>query len=136
MNVEDVVGLMVMVHHLLVDDPAERTGQIGIIMGADRSQDDYFVRFDDEATAHYSADALQVLQPPEKLYELLENRQVPLSPGMRKDLLSIALLQRYGSAKQIKTAFELVQQHEHLQPYATLGLDEVLGGHRSYRIGR
>lgn len=136
MNLDELTGLTVMVHPLFWDDPAGRTGQIGIITDADRTRDDYLVRFDDKGRAHYNAGALQVLKPFEKLYELIENRDKTMSPGTYKDLLSVALLQRYGSAKQIRTAFELVQQHEHLQMAATLGLDEVLGEYRSYRVGR
>ncbi|QJD95938.1 hypothetical protein HH214_08650 [Mucilaginibacter robiniae] len=136
MNPDELTGLTVMVHPLLWDDPAGRTGQIGVITEADRGQYDYLVRFDDKMRAHYSAGALQVLQPPEKLYELMENRATTLSPGVLNDLHTLVLLQRYGSARQFRTAFELVQQHEHLQPLATLSLEEALGEYRGCRVGR
>ncbi|QJD95406.1 hypothetical protein HH214_05720 [Mucilaginibacter robiniae] len=136
MNPDELTGMTVMVHPLLCDDPAGRMGQIGVIIEADRGKDDYLIRFDDMVLAHYSAGALQVLQPPEKLYELMENRATTLSPGIWKDLHSIALLQRYGSAIQLRTAFELVQQHEHLQPLVILSLEDALGEYRSRRVGR
>lgn len=136
MNPDELTGLTVMVHPLLWDDPAGRTGEIGIITDADGAKDNYLVRFDDKVQAHYSAGALQVLQPPEKLYELMENRATTLSPGIWNDLHAIALLQRYGSARQLRTAFELVQQHEHLQPLATLSLEDALGEYRSRWVGR
>lgn len=136
MNPDILTGLTVLVHPLLWDDPAGQTGQIGIILDADPDHDDYTVRFDDEVQAHYSADALQVLQPFEKLYERIENRDKTMAAGIYKDMLAIALLQRYGSAKQIRTAFEMVQQNEHLQTYAMLGLNEALAERRHHRVGR
>ncbi|WP_158829095.1 hypothetical protein [Mucilaginibacter lacusdianchii] len=136
MNADELTGLTVMVHPLLWDDPAGRAGQIGTIIDADSDGDDYLVRFDDKLRAHYSAGALQVLQPPERLYELMENRASSISPAMRKDLHSVALLQTYGSVKQRRTALELVQQNEQLQGYAVLGLDEALAQDRRHHIGR
>lgn len=136
MNAKDLPGLTVMVHPLLANDPAGRAGQIGNIITADHRQDEYLVNFADDMQARYSADALQVLQPFEKLYGLIENRDQNMSPDTYKDLLSITLLQRYGSAQQIRTAFKLVQQHEQLQKYALLSLEEALVENRSPQVGR
>lgn len=127
MNNEELTGTLVMVNTVLWDDPAERMGQIGVVIDANMHHDEFLVRFDDKGKALYSADALLVLQSPDQLYQLIENRAGTLSPDLLKDLRHLALLQQYGAAKQIRTAFELVQHHTHLEVYGTRPLQEALG---------
>ena len=125
-NEQDLTGALVMVDRAQWDDSVKRQGEIGTVFRADLSRNEICVRFEDESEELYDANALLFMNSPDALYHLIETQKSTLTPGTVKDLQSLALLQQYGSAKQLRTAFELVQQNDRLDRYALTPMDELL----------
>lgn len=136
MNEQDLPGATVMVEPLFWDDPYNRQGQIAKVTAFDIAENDFFVEFEDQQPGLYSANALLVLQEPDKIYEALDRQSGFLSTELTDDLMNIAILQQYGGKEQVKTALEIVQKNENAQLYGTQSLEDALGMQKSYKIGR
>lgn len=100
------------------------------------AQDTFRVYFEDGEAGLYSAGGLLVLRLPHDIYTYLENQTATLSKQIFHDLLQIALLQEYGSARQMRTAFEIARQNSATDHYGLMSLQESLGQKTTYGIGR
>lgn len=102
---KDSVGIAVMVHHDLTQDPLNKQGQLGIIthiVDADRVA---YVRFNNNVIGLYSTDALLMLIPPELVVDKLRSDVVEMDMDVT-DVLDI---------------LEMYQQHAEGTPAAQQG---------------
>jgi hypothetical protein len=111
MKENELLGTLALVHPDLTNDPANKTGHVGKIVLADIDQNDFHVRFDDEKVGLYAADALLVLQKPDKIYNYLDQHSPKLIWSEYKDLFNIALIQKHGYPSQLPTAFEIAMKN-------------------------
>ncbi|MGF7036942.1 hypothetical protein [Mucilaginibacter lappiensis] len=123
---DELTGSTVMVNPELIADPADKIGQIGTIEAADIAQDNFQVRFEDNQVGVYSADALLVLQKPEKIFSYLEQHAPQLNWSDYKDIFNMALLQKHGYPEQIPTVFEIAQKSALARSIGTISLENSL----------
>ncbi|MES2275016.1 MAG: hypothetical protein V4592_03260 [Bacteroidota bacterium] len=131
---EETTGLMVMVSPVLWT--SDYAGKLGLIEFADYSRDEIWVGFEDEEELCFSSKTLFILKPPEELKALAENRNGALWQPVPQNLQAIAWLQNTGSAKQLKKAFELLQDDPELHRWATVRLNEAVDLDPARKIGR
>jgi hypothetical protein len=125
---KNLKGTVVMLHPEMWEAHADKEGVIGEIVKADPARDDFYVKYGggNESRLH-SADALMVLRKPDEIYEYLQNHSADISPYDFKDLKTIALLTDRGTAKQMRTAMELVEKNENIRDASVTPLDKILG---------
>jgi hypothetical protein len=124
MKQHNAIGTMVMVSPVLWS--SDYMGRIGTIETRDFITDKIGVRFEDKKIDWFSAKTLFVLRPAEDLIELAETKKAVLWPPVPENLQTLARLQASGSDKQLKHAFEMVQDDPELHRWATIRLNEVL----------
>ena len=134
---DELTGTLVLVHPKLTNDPAGKSGQVGIITGADLANDDIFVGFGRSGQGVYGSDALLTLKPAEQLKELLQRHQLQLSIPDYKALFQISLLQEFRqSTANIKTAMSLALQNETIMGHSMQSLEDRLGLRRQQSMQR
>jgi hypothetical protein len=125
-----------LVHPDLKDDPVNKQGHIGFITAAIINTDEFYVGFDDHIVGLYSADALLTFRENSFIYDYIHQNALKLSVKDFKDLKNIALLLDYGSAKQQRTAMEIVQKNPDVIASALVSLEESLSIKQAYKRGR
>ena len=134
---DELIGTLVLVHPALSNDPAGKTGQVGIVTGADLDNDNIFVGFGRNGQGIYGSDALLILKPAEQLKELLQKKMLELSVPDYKALFQISLLQEFRqSTANTKTAMSLALQNEIVMGYSMQSLEDKLGLRRQQSIER
>lgn len=136
MTNEDLTGRIVMVHPELLDDPAEKMGEMGTITAADIAEDLVRVKFDDDRRGLYATNALLVFKPSDEIYQHLKQDVMILSPDVFKDLKAIALLLDYKRTDFQQKAMEIAQHNTQVITYAMVSLEDSLGLNQSYKRGR
>ncbi|WDF77036.1 hypothetical protein PQ469_24440 [Mucilaginibacter sp. KACC 22773] len=134
MNEQDTIGLMVIVSPVLWS--SDYMGRIGLIEFAEFADDHFWVRFEDEEIDCFRSETLFILRTPGELQSLAENKKGSLWAPIPQLLQKIAGMQEAGSAKQLKQAFELVQDDPELHRWATTRLNEVIEIAPTRKIGR
>ncbi|SDH30122.1 hypothetical protein [Mucilaginibacter gossypii] len=134
MKEEDTIGLMVMVSPVLWT--SDHVGKIGTIEFTDFTEDKIWVRFEDEEVDCFSSKTLFILRASDELIALAETYQAVQWPPVSQNLQTLALLQASGSAKQLKDAFELLQDDPELHRVATIRLNEAIDFAPRRKIGR
>lgn len=134
MKKDDVTGLMVMASPVLWT--SEHMGKIGTIEFADFAEDRMWVRFADEEVECFSSKTLFILRAAKELNELAETYKAVRWPPVAENLQTLALLLSFRSAKQLKNAFELVQDDPELHRVATIRLNEAIDLAPGRKIGR
>ena len=134
MKEEDTIGLMVMVSPVLWT--SDKVGTIGTIEFTDFTEDKIWVRFEDEEVDCFSSKTLFILRASDELIALAETYQAVQWPPVSQSLQTLALLQASGSAKQLKDAFELLQDDPELHRVATIRLNEAIDFAPRRKIGR
>ncbi|WEA00763.1 hypothetical protein [Mucilaginibacter sp. SJ] len=125
---QNLKGTVVMLHPEMWEAHADKEGVIGEIVKADLARDDFYVKYGEGTESRlHSADALMILRESDDIYEYLQNHSVDISPYDFKDLKTIALLVDRGTAKQIRTAMELVQKNENIRGASVSPLDKIIG---------
>ncbi|NHA03252.1 hypothetical protein G7092_05585 [Mucilaginibacter sp. HC2] len=126
-----------MLHPEMWELHADKEGVIGEIIKANPAHDDFYVKYGDGAEPRlHSADALMVLREPDEIYEYLQNHSADISTFDFKDLRAIALLVDRGTAKQMRTAMELVEKNENIRVASVIPLDKILGLQQNKGVDR
>ncbi|MBK0380104.1 hypothetical protein [Mucilaginibacter segetis] len=115
---------------------SDHVGSIGIIEFTDFTKDEIWVRFEDEEVDCFSSKTLFILRACDELNELAETYQAVRWPPVSQNLQTLARLQASGSAKQLKNAFELLQDDPELHRLATIRLNEAIDFAPRRKIGR
>jgi hypothetical protein len=134
MKEEETIGLVVMVSPVLWT--SEHVGKIGTIEFTDFTNDKIWVTFDDEEVDCFSPKTLFILRTCDELNELAEKNRDVLWPPVFENLQTLAGLQASGVDKQLKLAFEMVQDDPELHRLATTRLNEAFDYSPSRKIGR
>ena len=134
MKEQDAMGLIVMLSPVLWT--SDYAGHIGKIEYTDFTADNIWIRFEDEEVECFSSKTVFVLKNAEELNELAENKQGWLWPPLPANLKILAALQAFGSDKQMKAAFKLLQDDPELHRLATIRLNEVIDLAPKRKIGR
>ncbi|TSJ40931.1 hypothetical protein FO440_14435 [Mucilaginibacter corticis] len=125
---DELTGTLVLVHPELSKDPAGKSGQVGIITGADLGNDTIYVGFGRNGQGLYGTDALLLLKPADQVKDLLQQHKQALSVGDYKTLFQISLLQEFRqSTANIKTAMSLALQNETVRNLSMQTLEDKLG---------
>jgi hypothetical protein len=112
----------VLVHPELTNDPMHAQGEIGRIDVIDYREDEVFVMLANNKYGLYEANALLVLQPPERL---LENLKSSLDELTKKDMvamLNIYLWQNSREDEHIREALTLAIGNDALRDKALINL--------------
>jgi len=134
---DDLIGTLVLVHPQLPKDPAAKSGQVGIITGADLDHENIYVGFGRNGQGLYGPDALLLLKPAEQLKELLQAHKQELSVADYKALFQISLLQELRqTTANIKTAMSLALQNPTVMHYSMQSLEDRLGLRRQQSMER
>lgn len=134
MKQEETMGLMVMVSPVLWT--SDHVGKIGTIEFTDFTEDNIWVRFEDEEVDCFSSKTLFVLKSADELNELAETKRAILWDHVIKYLQSLALLQASGSESDMKSALTFLQDEPDLHRMATVRLNEVIEPATRRKIGR
>jgi len=123
---DDLTGTLVLVHPDLTDDPAKRQGQIGIVTGADLSNDDVFVSFGKGEQALYSTDALLVFKPAAEIYGLLMNDARNAGKEDFKALFQVNLMQQHNTSGLVRKAMDIVKDNKVVREFSMDTLEHQL----------
>lgn len=134
MKQEETMGLMVMVSPVLWT--SDHVGKIGTIEFTDFTEDNIWVRFEDEEVDCFSSKTLFVLKSADELNELAETKRAILWDHVIKQLHSLALVQAPGYENDLKSAFASLQDDPGLHGLATIRLNEVIEPTQTRKIGR
>ena len=134
MKAEEAMYLMIMVSPVLWT--SDHVGKVGTIEFTDFTEDKIWVRFEDEEVDCFSSRTLFVLKTADELNKLAETYQAVQWPPVSRNLRTLSLLRSSGSTKQLKTAFELIQDDPELHRVATIRLNEVIDLAPVRKIGR
>ncbi|UOE52590.1 hypothetical protein MTO98_16050 [Mucilaginibacter sp. SMC90] len=136
MTEQELINMNVLVHPLLLNDPAKRSGQIGTIIDADIRRDDFTVLFDDNRTALYSSSALIIPKSADRIYDHAVKHEASISYELRQVLADYANHIEYYGAEAQKGSLRLVQANDSLMEFLTDPLKDMLEITRPYKIGR
>ena len=134
MKEQDARGLIVMVSPVLWT--SDYAGSIGKIEFTDFTEDNIWIRFEDEEVDCFSSKTVFVLREADELNEIAENKQGWLWPPLPEHLKILAALQAFGSDKQMIAAFKLLQDDPELHRLATIRLNEAIDLAPQRKIGR
>ncbi|WP_426584202.1 hypothetical protein [Mucilaginibacter sp. R-33] len=123
---DDLTGTLVLVHPDLTGDPAKRQGQIGIVTGADLSNDDIFVSFGKGEQALYSTDALLVFKPAAEIYGLLMNDARNAGKEDFKALFQVNLMQQHNTSGLVRKAMDIVKDNKVVREFSMDTLEHQL----------
>ena len=112
----------VLVHPELTNDPMHAQGNIGRIDVIDYREDEVFVMLDNNRYGLYEANALLVLQPPERLLENLKSSLDKLTKKNMVAMLNIYLWQNTRQDEHIREALTLAIGNEALRDKALISL--------------
>lgn len=121
---DELINKPVMVHPELTHDPVNQQRNIGLITNIVYENDEIYVRFKEDVTGIYSADALLLLLPPQ---QILENLRAGISEMERSDiveLLNIYLLQESGQTEAIQEAMYMPIFNDALWDRALISLQD------------
>jgi len=138
MNTSDeLIGQLVLVHPQLTNDPAGKSGQVGIITGTELENDNVYVGFGRNGQGLYGTDALLLLKPAAQIKDLLQEHKQELSVADYKALFQISLLQEFKqSTANIKSAMSLALQSETVRNYSMRSVEDALGFSRHQSVER
>lgn len=121
---DQLINTPVMVHPELTHDPVNQQCNIGTISHVVYENDEVYVRFKEDITGVYSADALLLLQPPNLI---LANLKAGIEAMDRRDiieLLNVYLLQKSGRPDAIEEAMYMPVFNEALWDKALISLQD------------
>jgi len=125
---DELIGTLVLVHPQLSNDPAGKSGQVGIITGIELENDNIYVGFGKRGQGLYGTDALLLLKSAEQLKALLHEHKQELSVTDYQALFQIALLKEFRpTTANIKTAMSLALQSETVRNYSMRSIEDTLG---------
>ncbi|MDB5087876.1 MAG: hypothetical protein JWR09_1870 [Mucilaginibacter sp.] len=134
MKEEETTGLMVMVSPDLLT--SDHVNKIGKIESANFTEDEIWVRFEDEEVDCFSPETLFVLKSADELNKMVETHRTFFWAHVIKNLQSLALLRVSGSESDLKSAFTCLQNDPGLQSIATIQLNEIVDYAPRRKIGR
>lgn len=123
---DELLGMPVMVHPQLTQDPFKMRGQAGTVIGADLHSDTIFVAFGDKGAGRYQSDALLVLKPHNELYKELLVKVKQLEVADFKNLLRLSMYQSTGSPRQVMESMATLKDSPQALEFATRPLSEML----------
>ncbi|RDC54343.1 hypothetical protein DU508_21720 [Pedobacter chinensis] len=123
---DELLGMPVMVHPQLTQDPVLMRGQVGTVIGADLHSDTIVVAFGNKGAGSYHSDALLVLKPHNELYKDLLEKVKQLKIADFKSLLRLSMHQSTGSPRQIMEAMAALKDSPQALDFATRPLPEML----------
>ena len=124
---DELSGTFVLVHPDLINDPADKKNQIGIISTAELENDNVVVSFGKLGQSLFSADALLVLRNPSAIhFDTMKDRFQLETPDF-KELLRVGLLANSSLTKDRRHAMEIARNNPTVLAYSMATLEEELG---------
>lgn len=133
---DDLAGLFVLVHPILVYDPADKKNHIGIIASAELENDHVMVSFGRDGQALFSADALLVLKKPNEIHFDAVKDATKMDIKDFKQTLEVSLLANSPHVKDRRRAVELSRDNPNIQQYSMASLEDEMGIRQDYSVGR
>lgn len=133
---DELSGTLVLVHPQLLNDPAEKKNQIGLITSAEIENDNVIVSFGNQGQALFSADALLVLKKPGSIHFDTMQDHLKMNSQDFKDLLNVGMLANSNLTKDHRQAIEISRDNPVVLKYSMASLEEELGLKRDYSVGR
>jgi hypothetical protein len=134
MNENELLGKLVMV------SPAfwvsDRVGQVGTVEFSDLSEDNVWLRFEDDEVERFHPNMVFQFKPLEELHLLAATREQPVWTPINLFLQQIALRLEFGSAEQIIKTYNDVKDDPELFRYATIRISESIEPGHKRRLGR
>jgi len=137
MNTEDELpGKFVLVRPDLLNDPAEKKNQVGVIKSADLKNDDVVVSFGEGDNALFSTDALLVMRDIDVIRGYAEYDYDQLLREDYFDIMEVCITAETANLGGQKAALQLARKSPMAMEYAVQPLDDELGLHRHKSPGR
>ena len=134
---DELTGQLALIYPDLATDPARKAGQVGIITGAELTDEIIYVGFGRNGHGIYGTDAVLLLKPNEQIRQNLREHQADLNVNDYKALFQISLLQELKpSTANIKTAMSLALQSETVRNFSMRSVEEALGLRRDQQLQR
>lgn len=134
---DELIGQLVLVHPELTTDPAGKSGQVGVITGADLANDNIYVGFGKNGQGLYGTDALLIIKPHNQIQEALQQHKMDMPLDDFKALFQISLLQEFRqSTANMKTAMSLAMQSETVRNHSMRSIENLLGRDRTQSLSR
>jgi len=113
---KDLVGIQVMVHPELTQDPANKQGHMGTISHIVYEDRAAYVRFKNNAIGLYSTDALLMLIPPELVVDKLPTdiEIFDIQASEIVDILEMYQLHSIGNPELQQEALDWAMTHENI----------------------
>ncbi|EHQ26479.1 hypothetical protein [Mucilaginibacter paludis] len=131
---EELYGTYAQVHPRLLEDPAERQGQIGMFTYAEAGKDDFYLSFPDGKQGRYSSNELLVLRKGNDTYRDVVSRVAELTTPEFRTLLQVSLKQQSIYPLDHKAALELATTNETTAKFSLIALSDKLGIQQSQQI--
>lgn len=133
---DELTGTLVLVHPHLVNDPAGKHNQIGMITSADLENDDIMVSFGKDGQGRYATDALMVFKKNSTIYFDMMKDATKMEVGDFKEIFRISMLLDSGLTKDQRVAMELAKNNPLALEYSMATIEEELGNQRSAGVVR
>jgi hypothetical protein len=132
----ELLGMVVLVHPNLLNDPAGRKNQIGVITSAVLEHDNITVCFRENVQALFSTDALLVLRDPDDIAIDALNDFTLLPFEDYGDIMNIIMLANSPSMESRRAAVELSRGNPVAMEYAMHPLNDELALKQDRRLSR
>jgi hypothetical protein len=135
-NHDDLRGTFVLVHPELLNDPAEKKNQVGVISSADLYNDNIVVSFSDGSESLFSTDALLVMGDTEEIRRYADYDVDLLPREDYFDIMEVCITAETEDLGGQKAAIQLASKNPMALEYAMLALNHELGLNRHKSPGR
>ncbi|MEN5057128.1 hypothetical protein [Sphingobacterium kitahiroshimense] len=111
---KDLVGIQVMVHPDLTQDPVNKQGHLGTITHIVDDDRAAYVRFKNQAFGLYSTDALLMLIPPELIADKLRSDVIEMNMDVTDvvDILEMYQIHAAGTPEAQQEALDWAMTHD------------------------
>ena len=129
-NHDDLCGTLVLVHPELLNDPAEKKNQVGVISSADLENDNVVVSFSDGSEGLFSTDALMVMRDTDEIRRYADYDVNLLFREDYFDIIAVCMAAEVADLGGQRAAIQLASKNPMALEYAMQPLNDELGLNR------
>jgi len=133
---DELAGTIVLVRPDLLNDPANKKNQVGIITSADLENDNLVVSFSDRTEGLFSSDALLVLRDTAEIRRVADYDFSLLFKEDYCDIMEVCYLARLSAHNCRRAAVELSQKNWIAREYTMHPLTDELDLNRCKSVSR
>lgn len=111
---ENLIGTLALVHPELVNDPAKKQGQVGVITYVGKENHEIYMSFPGRGEGVYNGDAVLRLKDKNEVLEALVNEGDNMNLNDFKDLYKVTMLQDRNTSTGLLSALEIARDNPNI----------------------